>query len=145
MRKSIISAIALGSLAAVALLCAAGPAAAAAVSQQQCNKKYLACQQHCFDRYKEPASCIQRTCNKQYDNCVANTGTGGSNAQTSGNPLTPKGGPRGPLGGGIKDEPKSPPKVNDTRAPLGGGVLGQSSASGSGANGTILKSAGGRR
>lgn|SRR5262245_12154392 len=150
MRKSMISTVALGGLASLVLLCAASPASAKAI--EQCRNKYTSCIQHCAKAYDGPGdaattaytNCIRRTCDKQFDNCAASTGSGGNKVGTSADPVNPKGGPRGPLGGGVQNEPKSPPKTTGPRAPLGGGVA-QSGASGSGAGGTILKSANGRR
>ena len=151
MRKSIISTVASASLASVVLLCAANPAAAAA---KTCNTKYDRCLSHCSATYpsnkpradggSDFVACVQRTCDKQLKNCTADsTGKGGTKAQVPTDSANPKGGPLG--GGVIKDEPKAPPKSAGQRLPMGGGVLNQSSTSGSGAGGTILKSAGGRR
>lgn len=50
----------------VALLTAAAPAQAA---KQTCLQKYRACNQRCF-RYGDPVPCIQRTCERQMDNCL---------------------------------------------------------------------------
>jgi hypothetical protein len=66
MRKFIISAIALGSLALVALLYATAPAAAA---RQTCLQKAQACERRCAARYEHYTACIYRTCNTQYGTC----------------------------------------------------------------------------
>jgi hypothetical protein len=150
------SAAALAGLALMTLSYAAGPAAAKANTAQSCTKKYHACQSRCEGRIPKGITqtksaellinCIKRTCNRQYDNCIASTnkpGGDGKRADTPADPLKPKGGDtRTPTTDGNKANPKSPPKVNDTRAPLGGGVFGSKTTSGSGSagSGTILRS-----
>jgi hypothetical protein len=66
MRKSIISAIALGTLASVALLYATAPAAAA---RKTCEQRAAACESRCAKAYKDYTPCIYRTCVKQYGTC----------------------------------------------------------------------------
>jgi len=157
-RKPIASTAILAGLLSVALLTSAVPAVAKPVVSGSCTKKYNACVSRCAGRVPKGTStdkgnelifaCMARTCNKQYDNCVANSttpGGGGKKTQTPGDPLNPKGaGNHTPPTGGNKSNPKSPPKVNDTRMPPRGGVHG-STTSGSGANtgGPILRSSGG--
>jgi hypothetical protein len=133
-RKPIITTVVLAGLTSVAVLLAAAPAAAKASTAQSCSKKLQACSQRCEGRIPKGISqsksaemlvnCIKRTCNKQYDNCMKDSvGSGGSKSETPADPLKPKGGDvRTPPTGSAKDEPKAPPKVNDTRAPAGGGA-----------------------
>ena len=135
-RKSVVSVAALAGLASIALLIVASPAAAAANTAASCAKKQQACSQRCDGAIPKGigsnkandmlVSCIRRTCNKQYDNCMKNSvGSGGSKAETPRDPLHPKGGnPHMPPTEGGMAEPKAPPKVNETRSPLGGGLLG---------------------
>jgi hypothetical protein len=66
MRKSIISAVALGSLAVTALLYATAPAAAA---RRTCEQRATACESRCAKAYKDYTPCIYRTCVKQYGTC----------------------------------------------------------------------------
>jgi hypothetical protein len=66
MSKSIISTIALGSLALVALLYATAPAAAA---RKTCEQRASACESRCAKAYKDYTPCIYRTCVKQYGTC----------------------------------------------------------------------------
>jgi hypothetical protein len=54
-----------------ALLYAANLGIAAPVTKESCHKKYQACQSRCAKRYDDFVGCINRTCNKQYDNCIA--------------------------------------------------------------------------
>jgi uncharacterized membrane protein len=66
MRKSIISTVALASLASVTLLYATGPAAA---RKMTCQQKAQACENRCAAQYKDYTTCIYRTCTKQYGTC----------------------------------------------------------------------------
>jgi hypothetical protein len=79
MRKSIISTIALASLASVTLLYAASPAAA-----RSCQQRYLDCQGRCMNNNTGGGigGCITRTCIHQNDQCVL--GEGGRNGGKSG-------------------------------------------------------------
>jgi hypothetical protein len=151
--KSIMSGVTLGGL-AVALLAGAGPAEARPMS---CLAKYQGCNQRCAAAAGSQGDwvpCIQRTCNRQYDNCVGAGGRGGrrgfvANLQQPGpvasGPQSPRrpgnSGPFVPGGrnptGGI---------VPDGRNPTGGivpGGMGRNGGFGSG--GAIFRSAWGRR
>ena len=66
MRKSIISAMALASLASLTVLYSAGPAEA---KKMTCQQKAAACERRCAAAYKDYMPCIYRTCNKQYGTC----------------------------------------------------------------------------
>ena len=68
--KSIISGATLGSL-AVVLLSATGPAEA---KPNSCLRRYHACTNRCVGNNYDAYPCINRTCNRQYDNCM---GAGG--------------------------------------------------------------------
>ena len=70
MRKSIISTVALASLAGVALVYSAEPAAA----KSACQAKFNSCNSRGFAKYDDPFPCIHRTCDRQFDNCVATGG-----------------------------------------------------------------------
>ena len=69
--------VALGLIGAVL---ATHPAAAA---KQSCQQRYLSCQQRCFKRNADPVPCINRTCNRQFDNCSAGTGKAGFVVRTA--------------------------------------------------------------
>jgi hypothetical protein len=117
--------------------------AAKAMSTSQCISQQTRCLANC-DRYTNGPfrnSCLQR-CGSQLDNCLS-SGSPDGKVETPPDPLNPKGtGGRTPSTGGTKGEPKAPPKVNDTRPPMGGGVF-QPKTSGGGNDGPILKSNGG--
>lgn len=66
MRKSIIAAAVLGSLAWMVLLYAVGPSDAARMT---CEQKAAACEMRCARAYKNYTDCIYRTCSKQYGTC----------------------------------------------------------------------------
>jgi hypothetical protein len=68
MRNSLISIVALASLASVTLLSAASPAAA---RLKTCQQKATACENRCAGRYDSNnyVNCIYRTCAKQYGTC----------------------------------------------------------------------------
>ena len=66
MRKSIISTIALASLASVTLLYSAGPADAKRLT---CVQKAYDCERRCARAYKDYGNCIHRTCTRQYGTC----------------------------------------------------------------------------
>jgi hypothetical protein len=90
MRKSIISTLALASLASVTLLFAADPAAA---KPRSCNQKFQDCIGRCM--FKDGVACAQRTCVPQERNCREDVG---GSAGTSG----AKGGTKGGAKGGAK-------------------------------------------
>jgi hypothetical protein len=104
MRESIISSMALASLACVTLLYSAEPAAA---RDSVCTSKVTACNERCHAKAGDDAakekSCNQRTCNHQYDNCVRNAAGGGDR---------PGADPKGKGG-------KTGPIVRDKRRPRG--------------------------
>jgi hypothetical protein len=116
MRKSIISTFALASLASVALLQATAPAAAA---RKSCLQKAQSCEQRCAGRYSDWVPCISRTCNPQYDNCVA----GGRRAGLVATPVQP--------GGGAAAGTKSP-KTDGKPAPKGPVIAGSTGSNGGG-------------
>lgn len=66
MRKSIISTVALASLASLTLLYSAGPADA---KRMTCEQKAAACERRCTSRGGDWTGCIYRTCSKQYGTC----------------------------------------------------------------------------
>ncbi len=151
-RKSIISNVALAIAVSTSILLALATAYAMPASSDTCYKKYNACNSRCLAKYSgligkpgytdKVTSCVNRTCQKQYDNCLKYIGSGGSKAETPPDPIHPKGGnPCTPPTGGAMDEPKAPPKVNDTRPPMGGGVF-HPKTSGGGNDGPILHSGG---
>ena len=94
--KFVISSATLGGLAAV-LLSAAGPAEAKRMS---CIAKYRACNQRCAasaGANGDWVPCIQRTCNRQYDNCAeGGGGRAGLVAPTRPGPVVS--GPQSPRG-----------------------------------------------
>src|SRR5262249_39163101 len=126
MHKTFVSAL-LG-----AVLLAAGPAAAKPISVNACMKKQTACIQRCEGAYdikklgskvwaEKVVACAGRTCQKQYDNCVANSvGSGPSKAETPPDPIQPRGGnPHTPPVGTAGAAPNPRPRT-DGRAPRGG-------------------------
>jgi hypothetical protein len=66
MRKFIIPALALASVASVTLLYSAGPADA---KKSTCQLKAQACEQRCAKRGGDWVACIYRTCVHQYGTC----------------------------------------------------------------------------
>jgi hypothetical protein len=66
MRKSIISTVALASLASAMLLSPTGPAVA---KKMTCEQKAAACERRCAGRGGDWMACINRTCDKQYGTC----------------------------------------------------------------------------
>ena len=65
------SMLVIAALAAGSFLTSAEPANAAKMS---CMQKYRLCNQHCAAKTKGIGSwvpCIERTCNRQYDNCAS--------------------------------------------------------------------------
>jgi hypothetical protein len=148
-----ISTAVLASFISLSLVAASGPAVAKPSTAASCQKKEEACFKRCIARYpgttdkavQQQAGCALRTCTKQYENCIKDSTKGdggGKKTQTPGDPLNSKGaGNRTPPVGGTKGNPKSPPKVNDTRMPPRGGVNGsKTSGSGVGTGGPILRS-----
>lgn len=108
----------------------------------QCVAQHTSCLQRCDQYPNGPfhSSCLQR-CGSQLDRCLE-SGSPDGKVQTPPDPLNPKGtGGHTPPTGGTKDESKAPPKVNDTRPPMGGGVF-QPKTSGGGNDGPILHSGG---
>ena len=65
MRKSIISTLALASLASLMLLYPVGPADA---KKAACLSKYYKCSSRCFNN-NNPGDCVVRTCERQLSNC----------------------------------------------------------------------------
>jgi hypothetical protein len=112
-----------------AFLCATDPGTAAAMSGNGCRDKYTACNIRCFQRYSSSQdaaiSCISRTCNRQYDNCVKASGSTGTRTQVDppkGPPIKPTTIPGTRPGGGILDTPSygipmHRPSSTGTRAP----------------------------
>ncbi|MBM3527741.1 MAG: hypothetical protein FJX62_06590 [Alphaproteobacteria bacterium] len=70
------------------------PAAAAARTPEQCLARFNRCTERCARRYKDYPACIYRTCNPQYNRCIADAE--GPSVQNS----KPDGGsPTGGVGG----------------------------------------------
>jgi len=147
--KFILSSATLGGLAA--LLAGADPAEARSMS---CHARYQGCESRCARAYSDYIPCINRTCNRQYDNCVAGGGRAGRRGLVA-NPTQP-----GPVASGPQS-PRRPgnsgPFVPSGRNPTGGivpegrnptggivpGGMGRNGGFGSG--GAIFRSAWGRR
>lgn len=119
------------------------PSSADATTIQQCKQKSAACDAKCAKRSIGKDICY-RKCDIAYLDCFDNaSNTPDKKVDPGPDPLRPKGtGGHTPPTGGAKDEPKAPPKVNDTRAPIGGGVF-HSTTSRSGTGGPTQKSSGG--
>jgi hypothetical protein len=100
MRKSIISSMALASLACVTLLYSADPAAA-----RTCSQRVSACNNRCqaLGEDAKIKSCNQRTCMPQYKQCMSDAAGGGDR---------PGADPKGTGG-------KTGPIVRDKRRPRG--------------------------
>ncbi|QWG18105.1 hypothetical protein KMZ68_24695 [Bradyrhizobium sediminis] len=139
-RGAAVSALAVAGLASMLLVAASAPSEAAMGSAKGCWKKHAACIARCGRVFDTPArkdACYRR-CDAQVVSCVPAEGS--SNVETPPDPIHPKGGNPGmPPTGGTRDEPKAPPRVNDTRPPIGGGIFQRSDA---GTNGPILRSGG---
>lgn len=114
-----------------------------------CTSRHAACVDRCLTRVCATCSltpCIERTCDKQYDNCV----------KAEGKDNRPQGS-TGPKGGGVAKDPTPPPKSTGTRPlpdnkwhgpksplkPLGGAIFNQTPAPSSSGSQPILKSSGG--
>lgn len=129
-------------LAGGAFLVLVGTAPMSFASKNTCVEKYRACNNRCFGRYKsneQIVGCINRTCNKQYDNCVKDSGSGSSNRAPSSasggvlaHPQAPKPkigrGPFSPTSGGILDTGpglpgQGPAGTGAPRPPKSGGVI----------------------
>src|SRR5262245_22624858 len=104
---------------------------AAIAAKQSCQDKRKACEGRCRQHYpsdwKQITACYTRTCDKQYDNCTADSSGGGTTGtrvdvdQPRGRPITPKViFPGARPGGGILDTPQGEPRP---RVPTGTGVL----------------------
>ena len=129
-----------------------GTAEAAPQTTEGCRVRYNACSSRCFKKYDtggqagfdKAMSCVNRTCARQHDNCLAGLPKpGDTKVETPTGPIRPKGGDvRTPPTGGTKGSPESPHRVNTPRAPMGGGVF-HADKSGGGSGGPILKSSGG--
>jgi hypothetical protein len=105
MWKPVAAAIALASLATVVLLHAVEPVAAKPIAPT-CQDKHGACVHRCIENNETIEAafrCEQRTCNKQFNNCVAAMGKGGGGGKLSLPPGfdRPQLGIRSPLGSGI--------------------------------------------
>jgi len=121
------------------------PMGAGAMTAEMCSRYANRCYSGCDARSIGKDVCIKR-CVKAHSDCLMNatpaSGHNGQAAQPAADPLTPKGGGvHTPPTGGAVDQPKSPPKVNDTRAPIGGGVF-HPKTSASDTSGPILRSNG---
>jgi hypothetical protein len=101
-------------IAATVIVAVAGFAAPADAANN-CQEKYLACQQRCAKRYEDFTACIYRTCNPQYDNCMSSSSeTGGKRVLSSGT-----------ASGGVLALPPAPkPKIgHGVFSPVRGGLL----------------------
>jgi hypothetical protein len=90
LQRSIVSVIALAGLNVLAILTSIEPAAAGFLSSVQstakkaetCQDKHAGCTRRCIDTYDTGGEsgraaafrCVSRTCDKQHDNCVKQTG-----------------------------------------------------------------------
>lgn len=104
-----------------------------------CIKVYNTCLDSC-KKWTSPDlrnACIAR-CGETRRRCAIWTDGAPKNAQTDPGKNPPKGtGGQTTPTGGTKADPKKPPKVNDTRPPMGGGVI-HPKTSGTGTSGPIL-------
>jgi hypothetical protein len=121
--KAVLAGLALASLATAVLLHAAKPADAKPKKDQSCGDKLAACTSRCIRRYEtteEAFRCVTRTCEHQFDACVAGNGGGGSSSGRLGMPKPatgvkvavpprPRIGRVGPLSGGILDPTQGVP------------------------------------
>ena len=93
--------------------------------------------QVCYKSCKDLGKWCDDDCDRKNEKCKPS-----KHSKPGSGPFTPKTGNHTRPTGGTKAEPKSPPKVNDTRVPLGGGVFGQKATSGSGTSEPILRAGG---
>lgn len=110
-----------------------------------CRKSHRACLDGCNKKWVSPEfrrSCYSR-CDADLKSCDGITsGAPAKKAQSEPDKTPPKSsGVHTPPTGGTKADPKKPPKVNDTRAPVSGGVF-HSKSSGTGSSGPILRTTG---
>jgi hypothetical protein len=118
MREFIFRTVAPASLASVLLVLPSGWQSASGrdfIPGHACTQRHGDCVGRCImTRYPtSPAQqdgCIQRTCDKQYDNCVKAEGGKGNRPQGGS-------GTTGPKGGGVAKDPTSPPKSGPWTGP----------------------------
>jgi hypothetical protein len=130
-QASIVLTVALASLASLTLLCAVQPAVAKP-KKETCGEKHGSCVARCVRRYEtteEAFRCEQRTCDKQYDNCIKDSsgkaglpirpaiGPGGSGGKVSVSPKPTIGrGPLSPISGGLLDPVQGVPSQGPAAA-----------------------------
>jgi hypothetical protein len=138
--KTVINRLGFAAPAFAALVLASGILSAGAASNtgggpgyDDCTIDHIVCYRSCKDLGKW----CDDECDRKNEKCKPS-----KHSQPGSGPFTPKTGNHTPPTGGTKGEPKKPAKVNDTRAPLGGGVFGQKSPSSSGTSDPILRSSG---
>lgn len=111
-----------------------------------CHQKWSSCTQRCARLYEGAPnflqSCLTR-CDGGLNYCLDLAEQQGK-VDTPPDPIHPKGtGNHTPPIGGSKDEAKARPRVNDTRAPMGGGVFHPKSSDAGNGGPILLKSGGG--
>ncbi|MEQ1713742.1 MAG: hypothetical protein ABL908_20430 [Hyphomicrobium sp.] len=89
----------------------------AAARKTACQVKYTGCNDRCFARYDDPVPCIHRTCDRQYDNCVAAEGGGKGKGRFSAMPA--KNGTAAPAGVGPTKTGSPQPKQIVPSTPSG--------------------------
>jgi hypothetical protein len=155
MRKAIIRAVAPATLALILMV----PGAAHArndKAETACDMDYIKCNDFCDKISTANRQFCRNECKAQHTACYKKAGlptpkTSGTDVRPGGGAGVkdtggPKGGNNTSSGGGVATDPKSPPKgAGGTRAPLTGGVFNQSTTTGSGGSGPILKSGGSKR
>jgi hypothetical protein len=120
-RRAVLASLALATLTMVVLLHAAEPAAARKPKKETCGDKYGACTARCIrnnDTTEGAFRCVTRTCDHQFDACIADMG-GDAGSGRVGLPKRPAIGPGG-TGGKVTVTPK--PTIGP-RGPLSGGIL----------------------
>lgn len=91
----------------------------AAARKTACQVKYSGCNDRCFARHDDPIPCIKRTCDRQFDNCVAAEGGGKGKGRGRFSAIPQKGGPAASKGGGTTKTGSPQPKPAVPSAPGG--------------------------
>lgn len=119
-----------------ALILASGILSAGAASNtgggpqpDDCNINLSVCQKSC----KNEGDWCWKDCESKFMSCKPGKSKSGSG------PFSPKTGNHTSPTDGTKADPKKPPKVNDARAPLGGGVFQAKATKAGGASAPIQK------
>lgn len=111
-RRSIVGAALLAVAGVLVSQFAAGPVAAKKLITA-CQDKHGSCVRRCIERYEKVEDafrCSSRTCDKQFDNCVKDSGGGSANK----------------TGGKIAVPPVRDPAGGPVRGPFSTGILGSS-------------------